>query len=75
MDFDTADGDALDFSGMLNGFDPLQDAIDDFVFHTEENGNTTVAVDIHGSGDIMNAVDIAVLENVIDLDINADIIM
>ncbi len=68
-DFSTAQGDKLDVSALLTNFDPLQDSINDFVFRTESNGNTTVSVDVNGTGNINNAFAIAVLENVTNLDI------
>jgi T1SS-143 domain-containing protein len=66
-DFDA--GDVLDVSGLIDGYDALQDSINDFVFSTEANGNTTVYVDASGSGDIANATVVATLEGVSGLSI------
>jgi len=68
-DFDAAEGDVLDVSALLQGYDALQDSINDFVFATEVGGDTVVSVDATGSGDIANATQIAVLEAVTGLDL------
>lgn len=67
MDFDT--GDVLDVSALLIGYDAVTDAITDFVFKTENAGDTAIFVDANGSGNIANATQIAVLDNVTGLDI------
>ena len=66
-DFDALEGDQLDVSALLQGFDVLQDSINDFVFTNEDNGNTEVFVDQTGSGNAANATQIAVLEAVTGL--------
>jgi Ca2+-binding RTX toxin-like protein len=68
-DFDLNEGDVLDVSALLQGYDALQDNINDFVFASESGGNTTISVDASGSGNIANATQIAVLEAVTGLDI------
>ncbi|USO05283.1 MAG: VWA domain-containing protein [Rhodospirillales bacterium] len=68
-DFNVAEGDVLDVSALLNGYDALQDSINDFVFATEVAGNTVIYVDANGSGNIANATQIAVLEAVTGLDL------
>jgi len=68
-DFDTSEGDMIDLSAVISGYDPLQHAIDDFVYLTEDSGNTTISVDVSGSGDVVNAVDLAILEGVSNLDL------
>jgi len=62
-------GDVLDVSGLLVGYDPVQDSINDFVFKTEAAGNTTVYVDATGSGNFANATAMAVLNGVTGLDL------
>ncbi len=47
-DFSAAEGDAFDISNLLTGYDPLTDAITDFVRFTESNGNTYLRVDTDG---------------------------
>ena len=66
-DFNAAEGDQFDVSALIQGFDALQDSIDDFVFTNEDNGNTEVFVDQTGSGNVANATQIAVLEAVTGL--------
>ena len=80
MDFDQSEGDALDLTTLLQGsYDPLQDSINDFVFATENGGDTVISVDLSGSGDVANATDIASLQGVVglsitDLDTNGSLI-
>lgn len=59
--------DALDVSDMLFGYDPLVDAINDFVSVTTDGIDTIVAVDLDGAGATYVGQDIAVLENVTGL--------
>ncbi|MGH1456800.1 MAG: DUF5801 repeats-in-toxin domain-containing protein [Alphaproteobacteria bacterium] len=68
-DFDTNDGDVLDFAALLTGYDPTQKAIDDFVFSREEGGGTIISVDMSGSGDASNAVDLVALEGIQNLNV------
>ncbi|MEZ5919536.1 MAG: VWA domain-containing protein [Alphaproteobacteria bacterium] len=67
MDFEA--GDILDVSALLVGYDAVTDAITDFVFKTESAGDTAIFVDANGSGNIANATQIAVLDDVTGLDI------
>jgi len=69
-DFSVTEGDALDLSLLLSSFDPLQDAINDFVHITENNGDVEVSVDVNGTGDQANAVYLATLEGVSGVDVN-----
>ncbi len=68
-DFSIAQGDRIDLSALLTNFDPLQDSINDFVFATEAGGNTTISVDVNGTGNVNNAFAIAVLDNVVGVNI------
>lgn len=63
-DFNVHEGDVLDFSTILQEYNPLQQAIDDFVFTRDVDGGTIVSVDVSGSGNAANAVDIVALEGV-----------
>ena len=56
-------GDVIDISGLI-GHDPVQQSINDFVFKTESNGNTTISVDVTGHGDAAHAMNIAALQGV-----------
>ena len=49
-DFSTAQGDKLSIVGLLQGYDPLQNAIDDFVIFTTFGANTIFSVDQDGTG-------------------------
>ncbi len=60
-DFNKAEGDKLDLSALLNGFDPVTESINDFVFATHSGGNTTISVNMAGTG-AGGATAIAVLE-------------
>ncbi len=68
-DFSTIEGDVLDFAALLTDYDPTQKAIDDFVFSREEGGGTIISVDMSGSGNASNAVDLVALEGVHDLNV------
>ncbi|MBL1147707.1 MAG: type I secretion C-terminal target domain-containing protein [Pseudomonadota bacterium] len=67
-DFDIAQGDTLDISDVLAGFDPLAHTLSDFVKATPDGGNTLLQVDPTGSGAFQT---IAVLEGVNSVDIDA----
>jgi Ca2+-binding RTX toxin-like protein len=60
-------GDVLDLHGILQGFDPVTDALSDFVHITESGGNTVVSVDRNGDGEGEFKV-IATLEDITGLD-------
>jgi len=70
-DFGIDEADVLDLSGLIQGYDPTQQAIDDFVFAREVDGGTVLSVDVSGSGDVSNAVDIVALEGLEGLDLQA----
>jgi Ca2+-binding RTX toxin-like protein len=48
-DFSVADGDRLDIVDLLVGYDPLQDAITDFVTFTASGADTILSVDRDGT--------------------------
>jgi T1SS-143 domain-containing protein len=62
-DFNRGEGDKLDLSALLGGFDPLTESINSFVFATQSGGNTTIHVNPNGSG-AGGATALAVLEGV-----------
>lgn len=62
QDFNSAEGDALDFSDLLIGYDPITDAINDFIQVTSDGTDTVVAIDADGGGD--NFVDVATLHGI-----------
>ncbi|MGH1470853.1 MAG: calcium-binding protein [Cellvibrionaceae bacterium] len=61
-DFDTTEGDAIDIIDLLSGYDPLSDAITDFVQITDNGTDSTISVDADGGAD--NFIQIATLLNV-----------
>lgn len=44
-------GDVLNISNLIEGYDSLSDDINDFIKVVEKSGATTVAVDTNGGGD------------------------
>ena len=67
-DFSVAQGDAIDISDLLFGYDPLTDAITDFVTFTDNAGNSQMSIDRDGTGGAYSAVQVATIENVTGLD-------
>ena len=61
QDFDLTAGDKLDVSDLLVGYDPLTDAITDFVQITESSGNSYLNVDADGGAN--NFVQVAYIYN------------
>ncbi|PCI54061.1 MAG: hypothetical protein COB36_11180 [Alphaproteobacteria bacterium] len=61
QDFNLSDGDKLDVSDLLIGYDPLTDAISDFVQITESGSNSYLSVDADGGAD--NFVQVAYIYN------------
>ena len=62
-------GDLLDVSGLLVGYNSVQDSINDFVFKTESGGNTTIHINADGVGGLAGATAIATLEGIVGLNI------
>lgn len=50
-DFDVSEGDIIDISDLLSGYDPLADAITDFVEITDNGTDSTLSVDANGGAD------------------------
>ena len=69
--FSVLEQDALDISDILIGFDPLADAISDFVEVTESAGNTLIGVDADGAANGVSFSNIAQINNLtgVDLDV------
>ncbi len=70
-DFSTAQGDKLDISQILVGYDPLTSLIDNFLSFTVSGSNTTVRVDRDGTGSTYASQNIAILTGVTGLDADA----
>ncbi len=60
-DFDISEGDALDISDVLIGYDAITNAISDFVQVTDNGTDSTLSLDINGGAD--NFVPMAILSN------------
>ncbi|PCI97934.1 MAG: hypothetical protein COB14_08385 [Alphaproteobacteria bacterium] len=72
-DFDFSEGDLVDFSALLSGYDALTDDIANFVIATEAGGNTTLSVDQAGNAGFGGSVELVMLEGVTGLDLDASI--
>ncbi|AEP10089.1 hemolysin-type calcium-binding repeat family protein [Micavibrio aeruginosavorus ARL-13] len=66
-DFNVGQGDALDLSDLLGDFDPLTEAITDFVQITESGGNSALFVDRDGAGSTYGLQQIATIQGVTGL--------
>ena len=64
-DFSTAQGDKLDLSDLISTYDPVTDAITDFIQITDSGNNSIVSVDIDGGAD--NFVQVATLNDITGL--------
>lgn len=64
-DFDASDNDAIDIADLLSGYDPLTDAISDFVQITDNGTDSILSVDADGGAD--NFIQIATLTGVTGL--------
>lgn len=68
-DFSTAQSDKIDLHDILDVvFDPLADAIADFVNFTNSGGNSIMSIDRDGSGATYGFVDVATLTGLTGLD-------
>ena len=70
-DFSTAEGDAIDIADLISGYDPLTDAISDFVQITDNGTDSIVSVDANGGAD--NFVQVVTLLNVTGLTDESDL--
>ena len=70
-DFGADASDVLDFSTLIQNYDPAQQAIDNFVFAREIDGGTILSIDVSGSGDASKAIDLVALEGFKDIDLQA----
>ena len=66
-DFSTSDGDMLDISDVIEAYDPVTDAITDFVWMVNAGSNTDVYVDTDGAGMAEVWTKIATIQNVTGL--------
>jgi Ca2+-binding RTX toxin-like protein len=72
LDFDVTEGDVLDLSALLSdaGFDPINDAITNFVFATDTAQGTVIKVDVTGAGNSAAAASVAVLDGLHGVSLN-----
>ena len=69
-DFNSSEGDILDLSAILTDFDNITDAISAFVQTRISGENSVISVDIDGAANGSRFVDVAVLQNVMDVNVN-----
>lgn len=69
-DFDITDRDSLDIDDIIS-YDPLNDDLSDFIQLAESGGNTTMSIDANGLTGGASFTDIAVLDGVTGLDVQA----
>lgn len=69
-DFSESEGDVIDIADLLTAYDPLNDAIADFVTFTESGGDTIISVDQDGTGTSYSAQNVVTIDNVTGLDIS-----
>lgn len=78
-DFSAGDGDQLDLRGLLESYDPMTQAIADFVAYSVSGGDTTIAVDAAGTGSSYTALatltGVALTGTVADLVTNGQLIV
>lgn len=67
-DFSLTDNDVLDLRDVLSGYDPLVDALADFVQFTNSGSNSQVKVDLDGAGTVYGWTQIATINGHINLD-------
>jgi Ca2+-binding RTX toxin-like protein len=69
-DFNTSQGDKIDISDVLhNHYNPLTDAIADFVQLTTSGSNTLLKVDLDGTGTTYSPTTIATIQGITGLDL------
>ncbi|GER05206.1 hypothetical protein JCM17846_28880 [Iodidimonas nitroreducens] len=66
-DFSLTDGDMIDVADLLASYDPLTDAIEDFVWAVNAGSNTELYIDQDGAGTIEAWTKIATIEGVTGL--------
>jgi len=66
-DFSTSDGDKLDFSAILTGYDPLHNGLGDWIQETVSGSNTIIKVDVDGTGSGSTMTQVALLSGVTGL--------
>lgn len=72
LDFSLSQGDRIDISDLLSGFDPLNDSIEDFVRITDSGINSELALDQDGGGN--SYITVSLILNVTGLTDEADFV-
>ena len=68
-DFSAAEGDVIDISDVLDGiYDPMSDALTDFVQFSQSGSDTVVSIDRDGAGSTYGWTQIALLQGVVHTD-------
>lgn len=67
-DFSVSDGDVIDVSALLIGFDPLQDSINDFVSFSSKGRDAIMRIDQDGDGTAHGFREVALVSNQAGLD-------
>jgi Ca2+-binding RTX toxin-like protein len=62
LDFNSAEGDVLNISDILSGYDPLTDALTDFVQLVQNGGDTELHVDADGAAGGVNFTALAIFD-------------
>ncbi len=70
-DFNTSEGDIIDISNVLYNYDPITDAISDFVTFTDNGADSIMSIDIDGTGTTTGFVDAAIIIGGAGLDATA----
>lgn len=63
-DFTVGEGDSIDISNILSAYDPMADAISDFVAVTGGGAEMTLSIDVDGADNGANFVDVVVFDNI-----------
>lgn len=67
-DFNVGQNDVIEFDSVLVGYNPLTDAISDWITFTNSSGNSQMFVDRDGTGGTYSSAQVALLYGVVDLD-------
>ncbi|WP_431206522.1 calcium-binding protein [Bradyrhizobium betae] len=62
-DFSKTSGDTINIADLLETYNPLTDAITDFIATSVSSGHTTIKVDLDGTGSAYSMQDVAVVKN------------
>lgn len=69
-DFNISESDVIDISDVLQNYDPLNDALSDFVSITDDGTDSQLMIDYDGTASSYTFTEIATLENIIGLDLS-----